>query len=366
MILLAAIALGVWVYLLLGHGAFWRDGERLEAGRPSAAPGVTVVVPARDEALGVQGCLRSLLAQDYAGEFRVILVDDRSADGTGAMARALDDARLRVIDGAARPAGWSGKLWAVAQGVAQAEGEYLLLTDADIEHAPTHLSALVAQAERGGFDLVSEMVALNGASAAERWLVPAFVFFFALLYPFALVGDPGSRVAAAAGGTMLVRRSALSRAGGIDGMKDALIDDVALARRMKAGGRIWLGHSRLAWSRRPYPEMRDVWRMVARTAFVQLGFSPWWLAGTVAGMTLVFAVPPIAVLLGPERARLAGLLAWGLMVAAYAPTLRRFGLGAWRGIALPGVAAFYVAATIGSAADHYRGRGVRWKRRTYP
>jgi hopene-associated glycosyltransferase HpnB len=366
MLLVAAISLAVWAYLLLGHGYFWQAGPILPPNRPLApAPSVTVVVPARDEAASIGRCLRSLLAQDYDGSYRVVLVDDGSMDGTGEIAAGFGDARLTVIRGAERPVGWSGKLWALSQGIAVADSEMLLLTDADIEHRPEHVATLVAKAQSGGLDMVSEMVALNCESFAERALVPAFVFFFALLYPFALVNDAGSRVAAAAGGTVLIRARALARIGGIAAMRGALIDDVTLAGLVKRGGRIWLGHSQLAASIRPYPTAGEVWRMIARTAYVQLRFSPWLLAGTVLGMVLVWLVPPAAALFGHGLARVAGLLGWVAMGVAYAPTLRRFRLSfAWAPF-LPLVAAFYTAATIGSAADHMRGRGVVWKRRSY-
>jgi hopene-associated glycosyltransferase HpnB len=367
MLTLAALALAVWVYLLLGHGRFWQAGPTLPPDRPLApAPSVAVVVPARDEVGSIGRCLRSLLAQDYAGPYRVVLVDDGSQDGTGEVAAGFSDDRLTVMPGAERPVGWSGKLWALSQGIALVEeAEWLLLTDADIEHRPEHVATLVAKAEADGLDLVSEMVALNCESLAERALVPAFVFFFALLYPFALVNDAGSRVAAAAGGTVLIRAAALRRIGGIAAMRGALIDDVTLAGLVKRGGRIWLGHSQLAASIRPYPHAGDVWRMVARTAYVQLRFSPWLLAGTVLAMGLVWVVPVVAVLAGHGAARVAGALGWAAMMVAYVPTLRRFGVSVvWAGF-LPVVAVFYTAATVGSAVDYWRGRGVVWKRRSY-
>jgi hopene-associated glycosyltransferase HpnB len=337
----------------------------LQAARPVVAPAVTIVVPARDEADSIAACLRSLLVQNYPGEFRVILVNDGSTDGTGAVAAGIVDARLRIIEGAARPAGWSGKLWALAQGVAAAETPYLLLTDADIEHRPAHLASLMAKAVADDLAMVSEMVELNCRSFAERALVPAFVYFFALLYPFARVNDPGDRTAAAAGGTVLIRADVLRAVGGLAAMKDALIDDVTLASRVKRVGRIYLGHSALASSIRPYPGAADVWRMVARTAYVQLGFSPVLLAGTVAGMALVFLVPVGAALLGHGAGRLAGWLAWAAMAASFLPTLRRFRISPLWAVLLPGTALFYTAATVGSAVDHYSGRGVVWKRRAY-
>jgi hopene-associated glycosyltransferase HpnB len=364
--LLAGLSCLVWLYLLACRGRFWQAGPILQPAVPGTYPPVAIVVPARDEAAVIGETLRSLLAQDYRGEVRVILVDDGSTDGTGALARGLHDARLLVLDGAPPPAGWSGKLWAVSQGIAAADdAELVLLTDADIVHAPQHLATLVAQAEGRGLDMVSEMVALACDSPAERALVPAFVYFFQLLYPFAWVNDPLRATAAAAGGTILIRRSALGRIGGIAAVRGALIDDVALARAVKRGGRIWLGHSALARSVRPYPGFADIWRMVARTAYVQLRFSPVLLAATTLGMALTFLVPPFAALRGHGLACLLGLAAWAGMAASYLPTLRRFGRSPARAPILPAVALFYMAATIGSAIDHYRGRGVRWKQRAY-
>lgn len=379
---LAGLTLLIWLYLLLAHGRFWQSGPILSpqnvswpglarppttsSSSPASLPPVTIVVPARDEAPVIEATLRSLLAQDYPGPFQIILVDDGSTDGTGILARALNDLRLRVLDGTPPPAGWSGKLWAVSQGIAEADGaELILLTDADITHDPRHLFALVAQAERHDLDLVSEMVSLTCDSLAERALVPAFVYFFQLLYPFAWANDPLRATAAAAGGTILIRRRALTRIGGIAAVRGALIDDVALARAVKRGGRIWLGHSALARSVRPYPDVADIWRMVARTAFVQLRYSALLLIATTAGMALTFLAAPAFALFGHGLARLCGWVAWAGMAASYLPTLRRFGRSALWAVLLPAVALFYMAATIGSAVDHYRGRGVRWKQRAY-
>ncbi len=365
MIWVAALAAVVWAYLLAAHGRFWSAGPSLAPAAPAAWPGVDVVIPARDEAEGVGDCLRSLLAQEYRGGLHIYLVDDGSTDGTGEIARGLAGPRLTVIDGAARPPGWSGKLWAVSQGIARSTADLLLLCDADIVHDPAHVATLVAQAERGRLDLVSEMVALNCESAAERALVPAFVFFFQLLYPFARVNNPASRTAAAAGGTVLVRRTALARIGGIEAVRGALIDDVALATAVKRGGPIWLGHSQLARSIRPYPHPADIWRMVARTAYVQLRFSPLLLLGTIAGLALVWLAPPVLALFGHGAARWIGLATWAASAASYLPTLRRFGQSPAWALALPFIATFYMAATIGSAIDHHFGRGVVWKRRAY-
>jgi hopene-associated glycosyltransferase HpnB len=365
MTLLAALALAVWIYLLFGHGRFWQAGPMLRPAIPRHCPAVTVVVPARDEAEHIGRCLRSLLDQEYKGLMRVILVDDGSNDGTVVVARKLADPRLTIIDAPPRPPGWSGKLWALSQGVAAADGELLFFTDADIVHQPAHLATLVAKLEAEGLAMVSEMVALNCASPAERALVPAFVFFFQLLYPFALVNDPGSRVAAAAGGTVLIRADTLASVGGLEAMCGALIDDVTLAGLVKKRAKIWLGHSGLASSIRPYPLPLDVWRMVARTAYVQLGYSPLMLAATVAGMVLVWMAPPYAAVFGEGWARAAGVLGWAASALAYVPTLRRFGCSMVWAPFLPGIALFYTAATLGSAFNHYLGRGVIWKQRAY-
>ncbi|MGI4952203.1 MAG: glycosyltransferase [Janthinobacterium lividum] len=362
---IAALALLIWAYLLAAHGRFWSAGPVLPPVRIQHAPALDVVIPARDEAEGIEAALRSLLAQDYPGPLRIILVDDGSTDGTGALARAIADPRLTVLDGAARPPGWSGKLWAVSQGVAESRADLLLLTDADIVHDPLHLATLVAKQQTDGLDMVSEMVELRCQSWAERALVPAFVFFFQLLYPFHRVNNPASRTAAAAGGTVLLRRAALDRIGGIAHLRGALIDDVTLAAALKPHGPIYLGHSLLARSVRPYPGAADIWRMVARTAYVQLRFSPLLLAGTVLGLALVWLAPPALALFGQGAARWMGALAWAGSALSYVPTLRRFRQSPAWVLALPGIACFYLAATLGSALDHHRGRGVVWKRRAY-
>ena len=372
MIWLALLSLLIWIGLIFAHGQFWQSGPELPVGgTPADAPPVAIVVPARNEAETIGAVLTSLLAQDYPGSLRIVLVDDASTDATGAIGRAIIDPRLTVIAGTERPAGWSGKLWAVAQGIEAAREaapapELLLLCDADIVHEADHLSSLVAVAQAGGLDLVSEMVALNCRSWAERALVPAFVYFFQLLYPFARVNDPMSATAAAAGGTMLLRVRALDRIGGIAAVRGALIDDVALAGAVKRGGRIWLGHTQRARSLRAYPRAGDIWRMIARTAYVQLRFSPWLLAGTILGMALVWLLPPLAAIFGHGTMRAAGLLAWVLAAGSFLPTLGRFHLSPFWAPVLPAIAGFYMAATIGSAIDHYRGRGVVWKGRSYP
>ncbi len=369
MITLATLAMAIWLYLLLAHGRFWRSEPELVPAKPSTALPVTVVVPARDEAVVIGATLPSLHRQEYAGALQIILVDDASTDRTGTIARQIAQAQpqsLDVIDGKPHPPGWSGKLWALAHGIAEAKSaEFILLTDADIMHDPRHVATLVAQAERDDLDLVSEMVKLACDTPAERALVPAFVYFFQLLYPFAWVNDPLRATAAAAGGTVLIRRRALQRIGGIEAVRGALIDDVALAAAVKRGGRIWLGHSGLARSIRAYPSVVDIWRMVTRTAYVQLGYSPILLAGTVMAMVLTFLVPPFAAVFGHSIARWFGWLIWGAMAASYQPTLQRYHRSVLWAPFLPVVAAFYTAATIGSAVNHHLGHGVAWKGRAY-
>ncbi|CAI9120194.1 glycosyltransferase [Brytella acorum] len=373
--LIGSLSLAAWLKLVFGNGRFWQYGPELHQTHSEASswPDVAVIVPARDEAETVALCIRSLLNQDYGGKLSVFVVDDRSRDGTGDIARSVADpeGRLTVIDGQPRPAGWSGKLWAVHQGEQEAirhlgPDGFILLTDADIVHEPGHLSTLVHKAISEHLDLVSEMVRLNCESAAERALVPAFVYFFAMLYPFARVNDHNSPMAGAAGGTILLRRDALERIGGIGVVRGALIDDCTLAAHVKrSGGRLYLGHSTLARSLRPYVGAPDIWRMIARTAYVQLRYSPVLLLLTLFAMGLVWFVPVALTVFGRGRGRALGAVAWGLSMASFVPTLRRFGLSPWRVIPLPLVAAFYMAATIGSALDHYRGKGVRWKDRAY-
>ncbi len=361
--MLAFISLIIWLYLVLAHGRFWSSGPELVPADPPECPDVDIIVPARDEAQTIGPVIASLIAQHYAGRYRVILVDDDSTDGTAAAAGSSP--RLRVIRGQPKPAGWSGKLWAVAQGVAASTAPVLMLTDADIVHDPRHLSTLVARMMQPRVEMVSEMVRLSCHSLPERALVPAFVYFFQMLYPFARVNDPRSRVAAAAGGTVLVRSEALERIGGIESIKGALIDDVSLAKAIKRVGPVYLGHSGLASSIRPYPRFADLWSMISRTAFTQLRHSPVLLLLTLAGLTLVWLVPAWEILFGTSWPFAFGLTAFVLAAASYLPTLRRYRqLPAWS-LALPLIALFYMAATLGSAINYWSGSGAHWKNRAY-
>ena len=377
----AALSLLIWLYLALFHGRFWRADQRLEATPPDRQswPAVVAVIPARNEAAVVGIAIRSLLGQDYPGPLHLVLVDDRSSDGTGRLAREAG-ARLRggkaltIVTGERLAEGWSGKTWALHQGVRAAKqispnAEYFLLVDADIEHEPRALRQLVAKAEDERCDLVSLMVMLHCEDLIERFLIPAFVYFFQQLYPFPESNKRGSDVAAAAGGCMLVRRTALDRAGGIEGIRGELIDDCALARRIKATGSIWIGLTEKTRSVRPYNGVGDVWDMVARTAYTQLGQSLSRLVGAVIGMALTYLAPPVLVVVGlvtgAGQIAAMGALAWIIMVVTYAPTLRLYGQPAVAGFALPAVAVLYTLMTIDSAKQHWQGRGGAWKGRTY-
>ncbi len=373
------MVLAIWLYLVAARGGFWLARERDDDG-PAACgaaadkwPAVTAIIPARDEAACVGQTVASLLRQDYAGAFDVIVVDDQSRDGTAAAAReaaaALGaDGRLTVLPGRALATGWIGKLWAQQQGVDLAEKAaeppaYLLFTDADIVYQPDALAHIVARAQRGGFVLTSLMVKLRCESLAERAFVPAFIFFFQMLYPFAWANNPGRATAAAAGGCMLVRREALRAAGGLTAIRNALIDDCALAKQLKSRGPIWIGLTERASSIRAYPSIADIRRMVSRSAYAQLRYSPSMLAATVCGLALTYLAPVALALFAAGVPQFIGIFVWILMALALRPTLRFYRLSSLWGVALPAIAAIYMAFTVDSAYQHARGRGGMWKGR---
>jgi hopene-associated glycosyltransferase HpnB len=370
-IALALIALAVWLYLLLARGAFWRCSERddWQSTQLPAWPAVAAVVPARNEADCIGASIASLLAQDYRGRWTVILVDDDSSDGTADIAcRAAGNERLQIVTSRGLPAGWTGKLWAIKQGMEAAADlpqppRYVLFTDADIVHAPDSVSRLVAHAERNALVLASLMVKLHCESFAERVAVPAFILFFQMLYPFAWVNRRQSPVAAAAGGCMLVRPEVVRSAGGIEAIRGALIDDCALAKLLKAHGPIWLGLTERVRSIRRYPALADIRRMVVRSAYAQLRYSPLLLAATMAAMTLTYLVPPFAAVFGSGIVRMIGVAAWGLMFVAFQPTLRFYRLSPLWGLALPAIALQYMLFTLDSAHQYVRGQGGSWKGR---
>jgi hopene-associated glycosyltransferase HpnB len=394
-IALAGLPVGIWIYLLAFRGHFWLERSRaLEtvAGASPAAdvptagpvsgqqnwPAIVAVIPARDEADIVGRTITALLGQDYPGSFQLILVDDGSTDGTVAAARAAADAanagkRLLVIPGKRLSTGWTGKLWAVKQGLDRIEKfdrkpDYVLLTDADIEHAPENLRQLVTRAlvghpQAGRYKLVSLMARLRTDTFAEKALIPAYVFFFQMLYPFAWVNDPKKRMAGAAGGCMLVERKALNAAGSIPAIKDALIDDCALGRIMKQQGPIWLGLGETVTSLRGYPAWRDIWMLIARSAFTQLSLSPLLLIACAAGMTLTFLLPPLLVVQSDPGLRLPGIIAWSMMTMSSLANLYYYRRSVLWAPLMPLIALFYLAATLDSARRSWLGRGGEWKGR---
>ena len=370
-ILFGFLPLAIWLYLLLGRDWFWQLNERDTRGeplQPAQWPAVVAVVPARNEADVIQHSLASLLAQDYGGQLRVILVDDQSDDGTGDLARALNSEKLTVLEGAPRPPGWTGKLWALKQGVAAAEAshpDYILLTDADIVHTPDSVASLVAKATSGNYVLTSLMAKLRCTSFAERCHVPAFVYFFQMLFPFAWVNRTDIDTAAAAGGCMLVRTDALRNAGGIDSIRNALIDDCALAARLKAVGPIWLGLTERVHSIRAYDSFADIKAMVSRSAYAQLKFSSLLLIAATAGMALAFLAPPLLAIFATGLPQILGALAWLIMAVSFVPMLRFYNLSPLWAVALPAIATLYMFYTLTSAYDHLRQRGGAWKGRVH-
>ncbi len=370
---IALLSLAIWLVLLFGRGLFWRATLDPLPEPPNAWPEVIAVVPARDEAAVVGDAVASLLRQDYPGAFRVVLVDDHSTDGTAEQAKIAARAvgqsdRLTVLGARDLPPGWSGKLWALSEGVRQERdmgstpGLYLF-TDADIVHHPTNLRELVSRIEAEKLDMASLMVLLRCHSFAERMLIPAFVFFFAMLYPFRWSNDRSKGTAAAAGGCILIRREAYERAGGYEAIRSELIDDCALARQVKRGGPIWLGLTRETRSLRAYPRLGDIWRMVARTAYTQLGYSPWLLGGTVLGMAATYVAPPVLAIFGGGLAAIVAGVAWIAMTVAFLPMLRFYGRSWIWAPLLPVIAGVYLLATVDSARRHWRGKGGEWKGR---
>lgn len=373
---IATLSLLIWIVLALGRDGFWLTRERDDAVAPlparegwgveeTAWPSVVAVVPARDEAEVIAESIASLAAQDYPGDFRIILVDDSSSDGTADLARAVGTQRLHILTGAPLAPGWTGKLWAVSQGIAMAGDapDYVLLTDADIAHAPDTVRNLVMRAVDDDRVLVSLMARLRCESLAERALIPAFVWFFQMLYPFATVNRRGHGLGAAAGGVMLVQRRALAAAGGIAAVRSALIDDCAFGALMKRQGAVWLGLTDRAVSIRRYDTWSSVAAMISRSAYAQLRYSPWLLAGTTLGLALTYLAPPLLALFARGYAQYAALAAWAIMALLFQPMLHFYRRSPLWGPALPLIATFYAGCTLLSAWQHVRGRGGLWKGR---
>ncbi|MGP8123815.1 MAG: glycosyltransferase [Xanthobacteraceae bacterium] len=372
----AAISLAAWVYLVGFHGGFWivsRYDALTAPGVRAQWPEIVTVIPARDEAESIGDCIRSLLTQPYAGKLSVVLVDDQSSDGTAAIAAAAADAigagdRLTVLAGRTPPPGWTGKLWALKQGLTHVEQRpgqpaYVLLTDADIVYSGDVVARLVDRAEAGGLAMASIMARLRCESFAERFLIPAFIFFFQMLYPFAWVARADRATAAAAGGCILARWRALRDAGGIDAVRGSLIDDCAVGGLLKTRGPVWLGFSRDVRSVRASDRFAEVGQMISRSAYAQLKYSPLLLAGTLLGMAVVYLAPVAIALAGPLYPRLLALAAWALMAVAFQPTLRYYERSAVWGPLLPAIAFTYLMYTMNSAYQFYRGRGGLWKGR---
>ena len=368
LVALGGLVVAIWAYLLLGRGFFWSTSLAAPAPESAQYPRVVAVIPARNEAESVGRAVASLLDQDYPGDFSIVLVDDHSHDATSEVARDAArgrEDRLTIVAARSLPGGWTGKLWALSEGVRQIQSppDLYLFTDADIAHHPSNLRELVARLEAEQRDMVSLMVKLHCESFAERFLIPPFVFFFALLYPFSWSNNPRRATAAAAGGCVLLRRSAYERIGGYAAIKGELIDDCALAAAVKnSGGSIWLGLTQGTESVRLYPEIADIWNMVARTAYTQLGYSPLLLAGTVLGLVVTY-LGPVLLLFAGGKAALLSLAAWLIMAGCYAPMLRFYGRSLLWAPLLPAAASVYLGATIASAWRHWRGRGGEWKGR---
>ena len=367
---IAALSLLIWLYLVIARGRFWRVAiPEIPTVRLSPTPRVAVIIPARNEAAVMARSIQSLLAQNYAGPLRIFVVDDQSSDGTGDVVRnaaTQHPERLTLISSASLPPGWTGKMWALSQGVQHASEfapDYFLFTDADIVHAPESISSSVALAQAGDRDLVSMMVKLRCDSLAERALIPAFVYFFFMLYPPEWVNRASDKTAAAAGGDILIRAEALARIGGITAIRNELIDDCALARQVKRNGSVWLGLTENARSIRPYGSFAVIGRMISRTAFYQLRHSAWLLIGTVLALAITFLAPPVLVFFFGGWAALFGGAAWLLMSITFLPMVRFYGLSPLWAPTVPLVALFYAGATIDSAIQYWMGRGGEWKDR---
>jgi hopene-associated glycosyltransferase HpnB len=373
----ASLSLAAWVYLMVFRGAFWRSDQFLPAAARGEArpwPDVAAVIPARNEADNIADAVTAHLAQDYGGNYRIYLVNDQSTDATRRLAAeaAAGDPALQIIEGNPLPEGWTGKLWAVSQGLEAIEDQipeakYVFFTDADILHSENTLTDLVAKAEAEELVLVSQMVMLRCQSVWEQLLIPAFVFYFQMLYPFRWVNDPKRKIAAGAGGCMLVRRDILAKAGGIGQIRDRIIDDCAAAQLLKPHGPVWLGLTRTSLSLRAYDKLPDIWSMVTRTAFVQLSHSVLALIGAVAAMIIIYLAPPVSVLLGASFNSPAllglGAASWVLMAASYLPALALYRQPAWASVFMPAAALLYTLMTIDSARKYLTGRPPAWRNR---
>jgi hopene-associated glycosyltransferase HpnB len=372
---LGFICLAVWIYLIFGRGGFWRSNVRDTTHPAQNAvrwPSVAVIIPARNESEFIGASVQSLLHQKYLGSLKIFVVDDDSNDDTAAVAArtaaAAPERDVTVITSNGPAPGWTGKLWALKEGISAAEAlrpDYLLLTDADIVHTSDTVAWLVSHSLAGGYVLVSLMAKLRCTSLAERSHVPAFIYFFQMLFPFRWVSRPSSGVAAAAGGCVLVQADALARAGGIAAIRNALIDDCSLAAKLKAEGPIWLGLTERVRSVRPYETLSDVRQMISRSAYAQLRYSPLLLAATTIGLLLTFVAAPMLAIFASGLPRYLGLAVWLAMALSFVPTLRFYRQSPLWGLALPAIASLYLYYTLNSAYQYLRRRGGQWKGRVH-
>ena len=370
---IAAVPLAIWLYLFFARGNFWQlQEDRTEPTPLERWPRVAAIVPARNEAETIERSVASLLSQDYPGELLVIVVDDQSSDGTAelarkAAARSGAAGKVAIHTAASFPSGWTGKVWAMKEGIAEAAGkspEYFWFVDADIVHAPDTLGRLVSRAENHSLDLASLMVLLQTRTFPERLLIPSFLFFFLMLYPPSWIENPRSHAAGAAGGCILLRRAALERIGGMAAIRGEVIDDCALARLVKeSGGKIWMGLTRGSMSLRDSAGFAEIRDMIARTAYTQLRYSFVLLLGTLGGLFVTFLLPWVLFFVYPGEAWLLVDTTAALMAASFAVTVKFYGLSWLWALTLPVAVLFYAYATCVSAVRYWLGRGGQWKGR---
>lgn len=367
------ITLSIWLYLLTARGGYWRTNTAPLPPPPEQWPDITVIIPARNEEAVIGSTITSLLNQEYAGNVQIILVDDHSSDGTQNIARQAaqhcqQNENLTILGAPPLPHDWSGKVWAMQQGYLHAiEKEhhtpYLFFTDADIDHGPHTLQSLVQRAEGEQLDLVSLMVLLQNKTFSEKSMIPAFVYFFKMLYPFAWINKPGHPLAGAAGGAMLIRNKALQAVNGLQCIQDALIDDCSLGRALKANGKIWLGLTQNSLSTRGYEKMSEIWMMITRSAYTQLNYKPWMLVGSLVGLTFTFLMPVVLSFSSHPITQTLGIASWLCMSASYLPMLRYYRQSILWAPSLPITALIYMGATFDSARRYYAGKGGQWKGR---
>ncbi len=372
-IFIAAIPLAIWIYLFLGRGNFWLLREDQSERKPLETwPRVVAILPARNEAETISRSITSLAKQDYAGEFSILVVDDHSEDNTALLAQQAAEEcgaarRVAIHRAAALAPGWTGKLWALHEGVRAAasdDPDFFWFTDADVVHAPDTLKRLIVRAKGESLDLVSLMVLLQAKTIPERLLIPPFLYFFLMLYPPRWIADPSARTAGAAGGCILLRRDALERSGGLAAIRGEVIDDCALARAVKrSGGHLWMGLTRASVSLRSYGSLAEIRELIARTAFTQLRYSFFLLIATLAGLFVTYLLPWISFFAGDDPAWFLAGTAISLMTVTYGVTVRFYNLSFFWALTLPVAAVFYGYATCVSAVRFWFGRGGQWKGR---